>query len=185
MITKCFILYYSIDFKAHLNLHSHYFTLMILDLWNGPLTGLSSISNLSLCVSVGANTANHHWLYNNFHQSLSFEYHPRLQLYREHQTHFFQFYSLHSHMTPVSTESFFLLRYLQKMKSTRAAKKRSFRGRATAVFLEDKGPNPEWDFVDGSPCSENYWCSSRKEEKYSFVRAVDQKCSNWSQNVKM
>lgn len=64
-------------------------------------------------------------------------------------------------------------------------KKRSFRGRATAVFLEDKGPNPEWDFVDGCPCSENYWCSSRKEEKYSFVRAVDQKCSNWSQNVKM
>lgn len=124
MITKCFILYYSIDFKAHLNLHSQYFTLMILNLWNGPLTGLSSISNLSLCVSVGANTANHHWLYNNFHQSLSFEYHPRLQLYREHQTHFFQFYSLHSHMTPVSTESFFLLRYLQKMKSTRAAKKK-------------------------------------------------------------
>ena len=37
---------------------------------------------------------------------------------------FFQFNSLHSHMTPVSTESFFLLRYLQKMKSTRGAKKK-------------------------------------------------------------
>ena len=76
---------------------------------------------------------------------------------------FFQFNSLHSHMTPVSTERFFLLRYLQKMKSTRGAKKKkkkkSFRGCATAMFLEDKGPDLEWDFVDGSPCSEGYWCS--------------------------
>lgn len=63
------------------------------------------------------------------------------------------------------------------MKSTMATKK-PFRGRRIAVFLGDKGPNPKWDFVDGSPCS---WTTGISRDKlFSLVWAIDQNFLNFS-----
>lgn len=80
-------------------------------------------------------------------------------------------------MTTISTKDFFLQRHFGKMQSTMAAKK-YFRGRTLTVFVEDKGPNPKWDFVDGSPCSRSTGIA--RDKLFSLVWAIHQTFLNFS-----